>query len=793
MGKFLASWLFALLLGIAANGLVVSLPGGAAYAQVTASAPNYEDWEVVATRAEGVLVDRRASNVALGELRSVIVEWRTEFLNVQASNESRIQTVKSQIEALGPVPEEGTAESQDIASRRAELAAQLTQLEAPRIKSEEAFRRADGIIREIDTIIRERQAESLTQLGTSPLYPSLWSPAFEAVNGTLTGVVTEVQNAWASPTQQVETRKNLPIVLFFLVVALVLLGRGRYWMERLTFLVQGRGVNADVGVQSFVVSLGQVLVPVLGIWALSEAVFSTKLIGFRGQIILNLLPSFGIAIFGAGWLALRLFPKHPNRSPAINVPPETGRELRVYALLLGVLYALNLFWENIAAYENYSAETRSVLLFPLLALVGIILFRAGQVVRMSAPKLVQQDDHIDAADLRRGVTRILGRAMVGMGIVGPLLAAVGYGTAANFLMFPTVVSLALVGVLTVIQGVARDLYAMVTKQDDDTAKEALVPVLIGFGAIIASVPLFALIWGAQVSDLTELWSRFRAGFAVGDTRISPSNFFTFLLIFFIGYGVTRLVQGALRTSILPKTKIDPGGRTAIVSGLGYVGVFLAAIIAISAAGIDLSSLAIVAGALSVGIGFGLQNIVSNFVSGIILLIERPIAEGDWIEVGGQMGYVRDISVRSTRIETFDRTDVIIPNADLVSGTVTNYTRGNLIGRVIVPVGVAYGTDTQRVAKILTEIAEAHPLVTINPPPNAVFVGFGADSMDFEIRAILRDVNFTLAAKSEMNHEIARRFAEEGIEIPFAQRDVWLRNPEVLQATNATQKPDPKKP
>jgi small-conductance mechanosensitive channel len=164
------------------------------------------------------------------------------------------------------------------------------------------------------------------------------------------------------------------------------------------------------------------------------------------------------------------------------------------------------------------------------------------------------------------------------------------------------------------------------------------------------------------------------------------------------------------------------------------------------------------------------------VSGIILLVERPVKEGDWIEVGGFSGYVRGIKVRATEIETFDRASVILPNSDLVAGTVLNRTHTGMVGRLQVPVGVTYDADPRKVEAILLGIAESHPLVLEDPAPRVLFLELGPDSMNFELRCWLRDVNFTLSARSDMNYEIVEQLAAARIRVQYYGRDLPLTAP-----------------
>jgi small-conductance mechanosensitive channel len=733
-----------------------------------AGAPDYKAWDGIAERSERVLANPDTGQATLEFLRSQLVDWRAAFLSQQNANSARIATLRKQIDALGPAPAEGETEAEEIAKRRQTLTETLVRLQAPRLAAEEAYSRADGLIGEIDRTLRERQANQLLQLYPSPLNPANWPQAALSMRDLALSVWTETAARWKG-----EGRKtlldNLPAIVVLTVVGAALMWRGRVLLDQVMgrFLrpqtVRGRRVVA------FLRSVLAVLIPAFGLVLIAVAPTLSGLLGPVMSALAEAIPAAGLTVLLAYWLGALIFAPDPATpsSPAGSAPSplpiaEDRRAEGVFlATSLGVVLAAEDLRKMLQASIPRNEAAISVLSFPILVTAAILLLRLGQVLyRHAAARGAAGDDPAGAS---AGLMGLLGRAIIVLGVLGTLLGAVGYVSAASAMVYSAALSLGLIGLLIVVQRLVADLYGLITGSDS-AGQDGLVPVLIGFAMILMSLPLFAMIWGARPDDLTELWQRFLEGFQLGETRVSPTDFMVFVVIFALGYGITRLVQGALKSSVLPRTNLDPGGQTAVVSGLGYVGIFLSALTAINYAGIDLSGLAIVAGALSVGIGFGLQNIVSNFISGIILLVERPVSEGDWIEVGTVQGTVKSISVRSTRIQTFDRSDVIVPNADLVTGRVTNWTRFNLTGRLIVPVLVVHNSDTRKVERILREIAEAQPMVVLNPPPVIALMGFTLDGIQFEMRMILRDVNFSVTVRSEVNHQIVTRFAAEGVEM-----------------------------
>ena len=722
---------------------------------------DYEKWELNALRAETVIQTDRASIEALEKLRAQLVQWRTSFQQLQNENQDRIETIKTQIGSLGPKPESGIDPVED---RRIALDQQLSKLNEPIVRAQEAFNRADGMISEIDNLISQRQATEFLKLGPSILNPLLWGTSLGDLFKSLATLSKETSEVLSSSYFQEQISSRLISILLISIFSILL------------FIYSGsisNQLNAATRrlekVTDFLSSCVKYLLRYLSIYSLINLAQSLGLFGIRGDLIAeNFYLWIGYFIF-AFWLVERL----QRYWQAAAIDNSTSKSLRNFAIVSPLILVAQDFASQLGRLQLLEQQSFAILSSSITVLAGIMLWRISILIKL----IINSDPTSGTLQLK--LLGFLRRILLVVAVIAPLIAVIGYVNAGTAIALPMIKTLGLLALIVILQRLTFDVYAAILNKSEDEA-DALVPVLIGFIITISVLPFLAIIWGTRVSSLTELWIQFQDGIKVGESRISPLDFLTFILLFTVGYMLTRVVQSALKGSILPKTNLDTGAQNALVAGLGYIGIFIAALIAISSTGLDLSSLAIVAGALSVGIGFGLQNIVSNFVSGVILLIERPISEGDWIEVSGKMGYVRNISVRSTRIETFDRTDVIIPNADLVSGVVTNWTRGNTIGRVIIPVGVAYGTDTKKVEKILRDIISKNEHVAKDPAPGVVFQGFGADSMDFEIRAILSDVNYMLSVKSDVNHEIVKRFNKEGIEIPFAQRDVWIRNPEVLK-------------
>jgi small-conductance mechanosensitive channel len=298
----------------------------------------------------------------------------------------------------------------------------------------------------------------------------------------------------------------------------------------------------------------------------------------------------------------------------------------------------------------------------------------------------------------------------------------------------------------------------------------LLDVVIG--VFIGAIILFS--WGAYENPIAAIQGVLAVGITVGTRRITLGLVITAGALLYGSLLASWILQATLDEGPFSRRQLQAGVRISISRLIHYGFVFAGFLLALITLGFEFHELAIIAGALGVGIGFGLQAIVNNFVCGLILLFERPIKVGDYIQLGEQWGEITRIGLRSTIVRTFDNSEIVVPNSDLVSNQVTNWTLSDRKSRITLPVGVAYGSDVTLVMRTLLEAVKDNPLVLKIPDPQVVFSGFGESSLDFRLMVWITDVNSRLRAQTEILQEIDRRFRELGIEIPFPQRDLHLR-------------------
>ncbi|MCY3872611.1 MAG: mechanosensitive ion channel [Gemmatimonadetes bacterium] len=283
----------------------------------------------------------------------------------------------------------------------------------------------------------------------------------------------------------------------------------------------------------------------------------------------------------------------------------------------------------------------------------------------------------------------------------------------------------------------------------------------------------------------KTWDDLRAVFekqlvSFGEVEVTPAILLTSVLIVLVAYGISRLLQRMLRRNVFEQIHLRQGSQSAICRLLHIIIMCIGAFIAIQHTGIDLTALAAVSAVLLVGIGLGLQNITHNFISGLIMLFERPVQEGDFVEVGGVQGTVQAVNAYSTKVETLDRVTIIVPNSHFLSDNVTNWSFQESKVRIHVSVGVSYGSDVELVAETLLEVGRVHQEVLSDPEPQIQFLTFGDSSLNFDLLVWIEDPTRQYFVISDLNFAIVQAFRERNIEIPFPQRDLHVRSAVPIQ-------------
>ena len=709
----------------------------------------------------------------------------------------RADQAKSLVDQLGPKPDEkATPESADLASERAAREKILAEANEGARLARALLLQAEQISSTVADKRRALFSRTLFEHGPSLLTPSLWVSLLSSLPQDVRALQLLAADWLSSSSVRVAEGS------FILVVIALLAAIGLYAARRrlLPTVMNHLGADSEATrakrlIAAVVRLVAGALPAALGSWLVYTALIN-------GGLVPRRLEAFAWAILGGlaflafiGSLAdATLAPKWPQRR-IFGVADRNARVLRKLvgsaALVLVISKTLEGLLQAIAAGLSLSIAVRAA--FALL-FAGVLAFWLNKLRDTGSDDVeAELGPYVPVDGARLAPLRLVGWTLV---VVIGAAALFGYVAFASFLVdqaawliiIATLMTLAVMLTDEAMQGllagdgqVSRALQTNVGLRKRSLEQAAVLGSgLIKLVLVIVGIMLILAPWGIESGDLTGSLKAAFFGFKVGDVTVSLSAIIIAGLLFALGITATKALTRWLDESFLPATDLDTGLRNSLRTMTGYIGYVAALALAISSLGLSLERLTIVAGALSVGIGFGLQSIVSNFVSGLILLWERPIRVGDLIVVGDGEGVVRRINVRSTEIETFDRSTVIMPNSNLISGVVKNRVRSDRTGRVVVNLSVPRSADPERVRTVLVSAAERHPQVLKEPKPRVLFKKISESALDFELICIVPEVDFVGLVSSDLHFSIFADLASEGIGHP--EREVAVKGLDRIEDT-----------
>lgn len=722
----------------------------------------------------------------------------------------QLAEVKSQIEKLGPPPAAGQPpESATVAAERARLNAMAGALDGAVKTAELAWVRAKQLIDRITVMRYQIFTRNLFERRTSPLLPTMWRDIGDRMPAIMgrTGYYGGDWAYWAG-------RKSTALAG---VILGAIVAAGGIWFATRKLIARRR--DSVVGIPTFFdrvssaawVVPARILAPAAGLVLLYAGLDNLELL-FSPWTQAAETALEGLLLYAAGSViaSVALAPKQPQWR-LIPVDDKTAHYLSWFVKALIAVYII----------DTVLVEFGRAIYVPLIVTVGQgVVTNIATALLLAALLLTPFIPQTGPLRAVNGLDRLVANPprYAPLWIKLPLWAITitilvttlaGYVALGRFIAQQVVLTgtiLAVTGLFYLaIRATTRDRadgsrsrvggflesrFRIDASRQGQLAK--LAEIAGTFTLLLLMLPILLLQWGFAAADIRDWAKALFFGFEVGQFKISLVRILIGIVIFTVLLFLTRLLQRWLRERVVAQGRMDSGVANSVDTAVGYGGIGLAALISVSYAGFDITSLAIVAGALSVGIGFGLQSIVNNFVSGLILLVERPIKVGDWVVVGGEQGNVRRISVRSTEIETFDRASLIVPNSELISGRVLNWTHRNMLGRVVLKLWTDGQTDPAKVIEILEACANQHAQVLKQPAALATLDAFASDRLDYSLRVTLADVTAGTRVQSQLRIAILEAFRKAGIyatvsPLPPTVMQPLSTQPPAIDKTSAVQK------
>ncbi|HEX3496689.1 MAG TPA: DUF3772 domain-containing protein [Methylocella sp.] len=686
----------------------------------------------------------------------------------------RLDGIKARLDQLGPKPDDAAPpESPAVTAERADQQKLYND-------TDELLKRARLLAVQADQtgakITAQRRAlfkRSLFARAASISNPALWADVWREAPGDIAGVKA-VFSEWIGGVNSRLGGQRLPV--FWGSLALILL---LYWpLSWLALRVLARSATVPEP-SHFLKILGAwritlvIAVPAAALITIIGLVFQYfDLTNARLQPFMQASGEAVVRIAAAAGIARGLFaPTRPNwRLPKLNDRAAEGivRSAISLACIVSVIRLFEVLNDIVGASLPVAVTMRGLVAMIGAIMLGVELWRFGGIV--------DTDDNLGPQVARESWLDFLHVASWVVTFAISVSVLIGYAAFGSFLLdqffWVCVIACVLFMLIVLVEeaisaGLApttRLGHRLITSIGFNRNSLELTGVLfaglIRLVLFVVAAGLVLVPWGLQRSDVPIDFGAAFFGFKVGDVTISPFSIFIAVGLFVLVLGVFHAVLRWVDSKLFPHLNFDLGLRNSIRTSLGYFNFLVAAGLALGYLGLNFEKLALVAGALSVGIGFGLQSIVNNFVSGLILLWERAVRVGDWIVVGGDQGFVRRINVRATEIETFDRAQVIIPNSSLVTGVVTNLVRNDRTGRIVIALTIPGSADPDKVREVLWAVAKANQLVLAMPPPQVLFTGMSASALNFELRAYVGDVETMFRVKSDLHFAIFKRFKEE---------------------------------